>query len=170
MPRLGRASVDNCGAISLQLKEESRKEYARGLAPCSPFNCRGGSHRRSGIQDESFEFNHSHVFYSCLDGCVQRCKRPNGHETVTANDTANRHESTTGRDRGSVDQFDRRPLDGSAAQIMALAGSALPWLGVPHCVGPDVRGTTVRRIRGARAACAIGLFCRCIRGSRAFRR
>ena len=133
------------------------------------FGCCGASHRR-GIQDESFKFNHSHVFHSCIGGCVQRRKRPNGHETANAPGVKNRYESTTNGDRRSVDEFDRRSLDGIATQVMALAGSTLLWLGVPPCVGPGIRGSTVRRTRGARATCAIGLSSQCIRGSRAFSR
>ena len=81
-------------------------------------------HRTAGVtQDESFKLNLSRVFRSCLGvgGCVQRRKRPNGHETASATGAKNRHGSTTNSDRRSVDQFDRRPLDGIAAQIMALA-------------------------------------------------
>ena len=133
------------------------------------FGCRGRSHRRSGIRDESFKFNHSHVFHGCIGGCVQRCKRPNGHATATANANTNRHESTIG-DRRSVDQFDPRPLDRIATQIMALAGSTLPWLGVPLGVAKDIHGTTVKRIRDARTSCTIGLPSRGIRGSPAFGR
>lgn len=138
-----------------------------GLALHPLFACCGGSHRRR-IQDESFKFNHSHASHSCIGGCVQRCKRPNGNETANATTVSNRHESTNGRDRGSVDQFDRRPLDGIATQVMALVGSTIQRLGVPPGVGPDIRGTTVRRTRGARTPCATGLSNRCIRGSRAF--
>jgi hypothetical protein len=150
---------------------ESRKEYA-----CRLLRVRFSVvvvHRTDGVtQDESFKFNLSHVFRSCLGvgGCVQRRKRPDGHETANATTVANRHESTINSDRGSVDQFDRRSLDGIATQIMALAGSTLLWLGVPPCVGPGIRGTTVRRTRGASATCAIGLSSRRIRGSRAFSR
>lgn len=137
------------------------------LAPRLLFGCCGASRRRW-IQDESFKFSHSHVFHSCIGVCVQRRKRPNGHETANATGAKNRYESTTNGDRRSVDEFDRRPLDGIATQVVALAGSTLLWLGVPPCVGPGIRGTTVRRTRGARATCAIGLSSRCIRGSPAF--
>src|ERR1700722_9441397 len=88
------------------------------------------------IQDESIKFNHSHVFHSCIGGCVQRRKRPNGHETGSATGAKNRQESASNCDRRSVDQFDRRPLDGIATQLMALAGSTLLGLGDPPCEGP----------------------------------
>jgi len=167
--RLAAPSVDNSGAMSLQLKVESRKEYVWGCL-CVRFSVVVVHRTDEVTQDESFKFNLAHVFRSCLGGCGRRRKCPDGHETADATTVANRYEFTTGSDRRSVDQFDRRPLDGIAAQIMALTESALLWLGVPSCVGPDIRGTTVGRARGARATCAIGLPSQCFRGSRAFSR
>lgn len=163
---LAAASVDNCGAMSLQLKKNRGRNTWFGAASAfrlfwwiAPTGC---------IQDEPFKFNHSLVSHSCIGGCVQRCKRPNGHETANATTATNRHESTTIRDRRSVDQFDRGPLDRIATQVMALVGSAIQRLGVPPGVGPDILGTTVTRTRCSRTPCTIGLSNRCIRGSHAF--
>lgn len=108
------------------------------------------------------------VFRWCLGHHVPLRERSDD-ETANAYGSTGQSISTRIRNRRPVDQFNRRSLDGIAAQIVARVRSTLFWLDGSSGMAEKNFGTAVRRAQRASASFTIGVPGRLIRGFDTFR-